>query len=140
MAFEVGTPDLRAEKSNGAELSLHGTRGAVHVSGSLYYNRYSNFIFQAPTGETEDDLPVYKFLQGKADYYGFELQSDAKFGHAFGILWGGELQADAVRATVTDFGDRSGKSAVQFLSRCEAQPLSFRCGSTSQVQKSGRRR
>jgi iron complex outermembrane receptor protein len=47
---------------------------------------------------------VYKFLQGKADYYGFELQSDARFGKALGIDWGGELQADAVHATVDNFG------------------------------------
>ena len=102
--FEVGDPDLKAEKSNGAELSLHGTAGPVHLSGSLYYNRYSNFIFQAPTGVVEDDLPVYKFLEGKADYYGFEVQSDARFGKALGIEWGGEFQADAVHATVDNFG------------------------------------
>ena len=35
--------------------------------------------------------PVYEYRQGKADYYGFELQGDAKFGKALGIDWGGEL-------------------------------------------------
>ena len=54
----------------------------VHVQGSVYYSRFSSFIFQAPTGEIEENLPVYEYRQAKADYYGFELESDAKFGKA----------------------------------------------------------
>jgi iron complex outermembrane receptor protein len=103
-AFEVGNPDLAPEKSNSIEFSLHHTVGPVHVSGSLYYSRFSNFIFQAPTGDVEDDLPVYEFREGRANYYGFELQGDAKLGQALGIAWGAQFQADAVRATVKDFG------------------------------------
>ena len=45
-----------------------------------------------------------QFREGKADYYGFELQADAKFGQALGIDWGGELVTDAVHATIKDFG------------------------------------
>jgi iron complex outermembrane receptor protein len=103
-SFEIGDPGLHPEKSNSAELSLHRTSGPVHVTGNLYYSRFSNFIFQAPTGVIEDGLPVYQFREGKADYYGFELQSDAKLGRAFGIDWSAELQGDAVHATIADFG------------------------------------
>ena len=103
-AFEIGNPDLSPEKSNSIEFSLHHTIGPVHVTANLYYSRFSNFIFQAPTGDTQDDLPVFQFLQGKANYYGFELQSDAKLGQALGINWGAEFQADAVHATVKTFG------------------------------------
>jgi 5-oxoprolinase (ATP-hydrolysing) len=71
---------------------------------NLYYSRFSNFIYQNFTGEIEDDLPVYKFFEGKANFYGFELQADAKFGHALGIDWGGELQGDAVHATIKHVG------------------------------------
>jgi iron complex outermembrane receptor protein len=102
--FEVGDPTLGLEKSNAVELSLHHTTGPVHVQGSLYYSKFSNFIFQAPTGEVRDGLPVFEYRQGKADYYGFELQSDAKFGKALGIDWGGEVVTDAVRATIKGFG------------------------------------
>ena len=76
----------------------------MHLTGSLYYSRFANFIFQAPTNEIEDGLPVFEFLEGKANYYGFEVQGDARLGQAAGIDWGTELQADAVRATVNDFG------------------------------------
>jgi len=103
--FLIGDPDIALEKSNGVELSVHRTTGPVHVQGSLYYSRYSNFIFQAPTGEIEDRLPVYEYRQGKADYYGFEVESDVKFGKAMGIDWGGELVADAVRAKIKSFGN-----------------------------------
>ena len=102
--FLVGDPDLDIEKSNGVELSLNQTSGPVHFRGSLYYSRFSNFIYQFPTGEIADDLPLYESLQGKADYSGFELEVDAKFGQAFGVDWGGELVADATRATIKHFG------------------------------------
>jgi iron complex outermembrane receptor protein len=102
--FLVGNPDLAKERSNSAELSVHRTTGPVHVQGSLYYSRFDSFVFQAPTGAVADGLPVYVYDQGKADYYGFEVQSDARFGSALGIDWGGELVADGVRATIEDFG------------------------------------
>jgi iron complex outermembrane receptor protein len=103
-AFEVGDPDLKPEKSNSAEFSLHHNSGPVHVTGNLYYSRFANFIFQAPTGAVEEGLPVYRFFEGKADYYGFELQGDAKLGQLAGIDWGAELQGDAVHATIKNFG------------------------------------
>lgn len=102
--FEVGDPGLNPEKSNSAELSLHHASGIVHLAGNLYYSRFSNFIFQAPTGSVEDGLPIYKFAQGKADYYGFELQGDAKLGRLAGIDWTAQLQGDAVHASIKDFG------------------------------------
>ena len=103
-SFEVGNPNLNPETSVGVEAVLHCQSGPVTLNASLYYNRFSNFIFQAPTGETEGDLPVFQYLQGRANYYGFEAQALAKFGEAFGVKWKGELQADAVNATVKDYG------------------------------------
>jgi iron complex outermembrane receptor protein len=103
-AFEVGDPNLSPEKSNSVEFSMHHTSGPVHLSGSLYYSRFSNFIFQAPTGAIEDNLPVLKFSEGKANYYGFEFQGDAKLGTLAGIDWRAEFQGDAVKATIKDFG------------------------------------
>ncbi len=104
--FLIGDADLKLEKSNGVELSLHRATGPVHVQASIYYSRFSNFIFQVPTGETEDkNLAVYEYRQGKADYYGFEVDSDLSFGSKLGINWGGEITADAVRAKIRHFGN-----------------------------------
>jgi iron complex outermembrane recepter protein len=103
-AFEVGNPDLDAERSNSVELGLHHAAGPFHLTTSLYYSHFSNFIFQAPTGEIEDDLPVFEYRQGKANYYGFEAQARAKLGNALGVDWGAEIQGDAVHATIKGFG------------------------------------
>jgi iron complex outermembrane receptor protein len=105
LQFLIGNPDRSKERSNSIELSVHLTTGPLHVQGSVYYSRFGSFIYQAPTDEMEDRLPVYEYRQGKADYYGFELESDAKFGNAFGVDWGGELVTDAVRAKIRGFGD-----------------------------------
>jgi iron complex outermembrane receptor protein len=104
--FEVGDPNLKKEKSNSIELGLHHISGPVHLTANLFYSRFSNFIFQNFTGETDEEsgLPVFQFFNGKANYYGFELQGDAKLGQALGIDWGAEFQGDAVHATVKNFG------------------------------------
>ena len=103
-AFEIGDPELDPERSLSFEASIRRSAGPMHFTGTAYYSRFSNFIFQSRTGEVEDDLPVYAYRQGKADYYGFELEADAKLGSALGVEWAAELVADAVRATIKDLG------------------------------------
>ncbi len=103
-AFEVGNPDLDPEKSIGVEASIRRHKGPVTMTATAYYNHFSNFIFQAPSGEIEDDLPVYQYRQGKAEYYGFELETNAELGNALGIHWDADMIADYVHANVDDFG------------------------------------
>jgi iron complex outermembrane receptor protein len=103
-SFEVGNPDLDPERSLGLEATLHRDVGPVHVTANFYLSRFSNFIFQAPTGDFEEDLPVFETRQGKARFYGFELAADARFGSALGINWGAELRADAVRGSIRGYG------------------------------------
>jgi iron complex outermembrane receptor protein len=103
-SFEIGDPNLDPERSLSVEASLHKTSGRLTLTGSLYYSHFSNFIFQAPTGAIEDDLPVFQYREGAANYYGFEAQAQAKLGEALGIKWSGEVQADAVHATVKNYG------------------------------------
>ena len=103
-SFEVGDSNLGPEKSLGLEASVRGTRGAVRFSGNIYYSHFSNFIFQTPVDALVEDLPIFQFRQGKAGFYGFEGEMEAKLGNAFGINWTGELQADGVRATVKNYG------------------------------------
>jgi iron complex outermembrane receptor protein len=103
-SFVRGNRNLDPERSLSLEGSLRHVAGPIRLTANLFYSRFSNFIYQTPTGEVEDDLPVYEYRQGKARYYGFELHGDAKLGSALGIDWGAELTADAVRATIRDFG------------------------------------
>jgi len=58
--FLIGDPDLKIEKGNGIELSVHRTNGPIHVQGSVYYSRFSNFIYLAATNQIDPDgLPIY---------------------------------------------------------------------------------
>ena len=103
-SFEIGDPGLDPEVSLGFEGSLHKTLGAFHLTANAYFNRFSNFIFQSPTDEMEDELPVFEYRQGRANFYGFELAADADIGTIGGIDWTIEAQADAVRGTVKGYG------------------------------------
>ncbi len=103
-AFEIGNPDLDPERSIGVEASIRRHAGPLRLGATAYYNRFSNFIFQAPTGAIEDELPVYAYRQGKANYYGFEVEAKAELGNALGIHWDADLIADYVHARVKGFG------------------------------------
>jgi iron complex outermembrane receptor protein len=103
-AFEIGDPSLDNERSLGVEASIKRTAGPIHLTATAYYSRFSNFIFQSATGDIEDDLPVFAYRQGRANYYGFEFEADAKLGNAMGVNWGIEGVADATRATIKGFG------------------------------------
>jgi iron complex outermembrane receptor protein len=78
--------------------------GPVRLTANAYYSHFSNFIFQAPTGEIEDDLPVFQYQQGSANFYGFEAEANAELGEMGGIHWDGDLIADYVHAKIKDFG------------------------------------
>jgi iron complex outermembrane receptor protein len=103
-AFEVGDPDLDTEKSVSVEATLRHSMGPVRLTANAYYSHFSNFIFQAPTGEIEDDLPVFQYQQGSANFYGFEAEANAELGEMGGIHWDGDLIADYVHAKIKDFG------------------------------------
>jgi iron complex outermembrane receptor protein len=103
-AFEVGNPGLDPEKSLGIEASVRKHSGPLKLTATAYYSSFSNFIFQAPTGEIEDDLPVFQYQQGKANYYGFEVEANAELGNALGIHWDADFIADYVHARVKNFG------------------------------------
>ncbi len=102
-SFEVGDPDLSAEKSIGGEISLRHS-GPVEMGLTIYTSRFSNFIYQTYTGAAVDNLPVYAFRQGQATYSGFEFDVSAPFGEVAGIRWKGEVIADGVRATIRNVG------------------------------------
>lgn len=124
-AFEVGDPALDAERSLGVEASLRHTLGPVRGSLTAYTTRFSNFIYQTPTGDVIDDLPVYAYRQGKARYRGLEAQVEAKLGGLGGIDFGVEAQADLVRATIRGVGPAPFIPPVRFLAALTAERGAF---------------
>ncbi len=67
-------PNLDQETSVTADLSLRHTGERVSWTLSAYYSDYTDYIYASPTGEIEDDLPVYAYLQDGAKFHGFEAE------------------------------------------------------------------
>jgi iron complex outermembrane receptor protein len=103
-AFEIGDPALRKERNLGAEAVVRGGNDSLTAEFSVYYNRFRNFIYEDATGEIEDDLPVFRYRQAKARFYGVEAQIAATVARIGGTKIGVDAVADYVRAKVSGVG------------------------------------
>lgn len=91
-AFEVGDPLLKSERAWNGELYARYDTADTAFSLTLYSNRFDNFIYEAETGDVEDDLPVFQYFQDDAKVWGVEFQGSqnvARFGDV-------DLKVDAV--------------------------------------------
>jgi iron complex outermembrane recepter protein len=103
-AFEIGDPNLSTEKSLGIEAYAHVESGPVHARVSLFANWFDDFIFDAATGEEQDELPVFRYFQRDARYLGFEAGLSANLFEAGKFKFAADGVADYVRATIADGG------------------------------------
>lgn len=71
-AFEIGDPDLTTESAWGVEGFVRGSLGGAQFSFAIYNQWFDNYIYLTETGEEEDELPVFVYLQQDADYFGIE--------------------------------------------------------------------
>jgi iron complex outermembrane receptor protein len=74
-AFEIGNPGLEAEVNTSIELAAHYDAGRLMLDGHLFYARYRDFIDLRPTGEVEDDLPVFVYVATDAEFVGAEAEA-----------------------------------------------------------------
>jgi iron complex outermembrane recepter protein len=79
-AYEIGNPNFGTEKSWGVEATFKGSGDGYAFSTAAYYNWFNGYIYDAPTGATEDDLPVFQYNQADARYYGFEAEGSVRLG------------------------------------------------------------
>jgi len=120
-AFEIGDPTFVKEKSNGVEATLKGSGDGYSIGLSAYYTQFDNFIFEQSTGEIEDDLPVFQFLQDDARFYGFEVDASlrlARFGSTAIVVDG---VADYTNARVKGVGPVPRIPPLRLLGGIEAQ-------------------
>lgn len=103
-AFEVGDPALSKESSWGAEAYIRFQGDRFSLRATAFANWLDNFIFQSATGEEEDELPVFQYLQRDARYLGFELEASATLFEAGRFRFVVDGVADYVRATVGNGG------------------------------------
>jgi iron complex outermembrane recepter protein len=73
LTFEIGDANLRRELNNGFDLSFRYASRRARAEASGFYYDIQDFVFLAPTGETEDGLPVAVYSQADSRYYGGEL-------------------------------------------------------------------
>ena len=105
-AFEIGNPDLVPEVAYGMDLTthLHGER--FRVSASVFATRFSSYIYEAATGNVQDGLSEFAFVQGDARFLGYELEGELDIlegDHSAGEPHVSvELLSDRVDAKLTD--------------------------------------
>lgn len=103
--FIIGDPDLEQETAVTADVSLRRSGAGIQWTLSAYYNDYSDYIFERPTGDIEDEFPVFVVSQGGARLHGFEAEV------SFPLLQQAEqhlelrLASDYVRGELDSGGD-----------------------------------
>ncbi|MBX7494916.1 TonB-dependent receptor [Qipengyuania sp. 6B39] len=101
-AFEVGDPDLRTERAWGGEIYARGRIGRAEFSVAAYRSSFDNYIYLSETGEEEDELPVFEYLQQDATYTGVEAEVTYTFLDTGTWAFGTELTGEYIRAKLSD--------------------------------------
>lgn len=119
--FEVGSADLGTESSLGVEAYVRGAIGPARVSASVYRNWFDGFIYLQDSGEEEDGLPVFVFLQQDADQFGLEGEVQLPLVEADGVTLLADLRGEYVRATLDDGSPVPRIPPLSLLGALEAQ-------------------
>ncbi len=100
-AFEVGNPDLDAERALGLDVAFRWR--LPHLTGEVTFfrNRIDDFVFRRPTGDIEEDLPVIAFSADQALLQGIEAHGDIELGERVVL----EVGTDYVRGELSALGD-----------------------------------
>ncbi len=111
-SIELGSPQLKEETANRAEIGLHWHNGPLKLSASLYHVRYDDFIYLADTGVEEHDGPVRLWTQGDARFSGAEAEADWTFLDNDSGAWALRVFGDVVRGKLDGSGSREVAFAV----------------------------
>lgn len=95
-SFEIGDPNLQEEGVTSLTLSTGYTSDLVQLDASVYILDFSDYIFESNTGEIEDDLPVFQFLQDDARFTGIDIKGLVHLG----VFGNGDLDFNFLFDTV----------------------------------------
>lgn len=76
LAFEIGNPQLDAERGNGFDISLRHDLSRARMTVNYYFYDFSNFIFPFATGAEIDGLQEIEFTQLHTRFTGGEVTFD----------------------------------------------------------------
>ena len=77
--FEIGDPSFDKEVAYSLEGAAHYDAGRFAADLHVFNVKYDGFIDARPTGEIEDDLPVFVYRQTRANFYGAEAEASYAF-------------------------------------------------------------
>jgi iron complex outermembrane recepter protein len=102
LAFEVGNPDLNRELSDGIDFGLRHSSKRARFEANGFYYRIRDFIFLAPTGDTDPDsgLIIANYDQGNSRFLGTEIKFGAQLHPRVWL----NLGTDYVNAELTSSG------------------------------------
>jgi len=103
--YEEGDASLDTERGLSLEATARWENGPLELGLSLYAFAFSDFIYFSPTGEEEDDLPVFVARQDNADFTGAELTARYALGDGLGASWSLDGALDIVRGRLDGGGD-----------------------------------
>ena len=124
-AFEIGNPDLDTERAWGLEAYARGTIGAGTFSLTAFRQWFDNYIFLNETGEEEDELPVFEYLQQDADFYGIEAELSYPVIDSGNFRLLTDLRASYVEAELDDGSALPRIPPLSLLGALEAQTDAF---------------
>lgn len=115
-AFEVGDPTLKAEAVTSVELTGRWKGSRLSLEGHLFAASYDGYIDQRPTGDMEDGLPVFRFVQSKADFVGAEVEANLQLWAQDGRAVSLDVAADYLNAS-SDLGPPARMPPVSVTAR-----------------------
>ena len=124
-AFEVGDANLRTERAWGLEAYARGKIGAGTFNLTAYRQWFDNYIFLEETGEEEDDLPVFQYLQQDADFWGVEAELSYPLVDTGSFRLLSDLRASYVEAELADGTAVPRIPPLSLLGALEAQTDAF---------------
>jgi iron complex outermembrane recepter protein len=103
-AFEIGDPNLKTETSTSVEGGVSWKRAGWTAKLDIWRAQFDGFVAFAPTGEIEDDLPVYEVTQADALLTGYEIQIAGPIWRNDAWSINGDAALDYVRGRYDDGG------------------------------------
>ena len=98
-SFEIGDPTLESERVANIEATVRWSNDRLKLEGHAYYARFSGFIDERPTGNVEDGLPVFQFVQSDAEFVGVEASAALQLWSRGENALSAEADFDWVRAS-----------------------------------------
>ena len=120
-SFEVGDPDLGVEKSWGLEATLRISGDGYSFNAAMFHSWFDGYIYETPTGAIEDDLPVFRYFQDDARYFGVEFEGSVRLARIGATTFNLDAVADYVRATIDNAGPAPRIPPLRLLGGLEVQ-------------------